>query len=141
MARKEGGGKEKAPIRSAPNTSTAEWIVAALSAVLVLGMIGFLMYDGVASPRTPPDVTIEVDSIQQAGPGFLVIVRARNSGRKTAAGVVVEGELMSDSGRVETSETTLDYVPAGGVQRAGLYFTRDPRRLKLRLKALGYREP
>ena len=138
MPRKE---QEKAPLRTAPHTSTAEWIVAAVSATLVLGMIGFLVYDGVASPGTPPDVTIEVDSIQQAGPGYLVIFRVRNSGRKTAADVNVEGELMADSGQVETSEITVDYVPARGQQRAGLYFTRDPRRLNLRLRAQGYREP
>jgi uncharacterized protein (TIGR02588 family) len=134
-------GKGKAPIRGAPSTSTAEWIVAAVSALLVLGVIGFLVYDGMVSPQTPPDVRVEVDSIQQAGPGFLVLLRARNEGHNTAADVIVEGELMGDSGPVETSETTIDYVPAGGQQRAGLYFTRDPRSLELRLRAHGYRDP
>ena len=141
MAQKDTGDKSRPPIRKAPSTGMAEWVVAAVSAALVLGVIGFLAYDGLVSPQTPPDVTIVVDSIQQAGPGFLVIFRARNSGRKTAAGVIVEGELMFDNGRVETSETTLDYVPAGGEQRAGLYFARDPRSLKLRLRAEGYRSP
>jgi uncharacterized protein (TIGR02588 family) len=139
MPAKEKGGK--APIRGAPSTSTLEWIVAAVSALLVLGVIGFLVYDGVVSPKTPPDVRVEVDSIQQAGPGFLVILRARNNGHNTAADVIIEGELMADSGRVEASETTIDYVPAGGEQRAGLYFTRDPRSLKLRVRAHGYRDP
>jgi uncharacterized protein (TIGR02588 family) len=139
MAEKEQRGKP--PIRGAPSTSTAEWIVAALSALLVLGVIGFLIYDGLGSPKTPPDVRVEVDSIQQAGPGFLVLLRARNMGNNTAADVIIEGELMTDSGRVETSETVIDYVPAGGEQRAGLYFIRDPRKAKLRLRAHGYREP
>lgn len=129
------------PIRGAPNTPLAEWVVAGLSAVLVLGVVGFLIYDGVRSPGTPPDVTIEVDSIQAAGPGYLVLFRARNSGRSTAADVAVEGELQADSGRVESSETTLDYVPAGGIQRGGLYFEHDPRRFRLRVRAKGYRDP
>jgi uncharacterized protein (TIGR02588 family) len=134
--------QEDAPLsRKAPNTSTAEWIVAAVSAALVLGVLGFLIYDGVRHPSTPPDITIEIDSIQPAGPGYLVLVRARNRGRNTAADLIVEGELESDTGRVETSQTTIDYVPAGGLQRAGLYFQRDPRTLKLRLRAHGYREP
>jgi uncharacterized protein (TIGR02588 family) len=131
----------KPPIKQAPSTSTAEWIVAAVSALLVLGVIGFLVYDGVRSADTPPDVTIELDSIQPAGPGYLVLFRARNGGRSTAADVIIEGELMADSGRVEASETTIDYVPPGGLERGGLYFTRDPRRLKLRLRAQGYRDP
>jgi uncharacterized protein (TIGR02588 family) len=132
---------EKPPIKGAPTTSTAEWIVAISSAALVLGVLGFLIYDGVRSPGTPPNVTIEIDSIQSAGPGYLVLFRARNGGNSTAAGVVVVGELEADSGRVESSETTIDYVPAQGEQGGGLYFARDPRRLRLRLRAQGYRDP
>jgi uncharacterized protein (TIGR02588 family) len=118
-----------------------EWIVAIASAALVLGVLGFLIYDGVRSPRTPPDVTIEVDSIKTTGQGYLVLFRARNLGRTTAAEVLVEGELEADTGKVETSETTIDYVPAEGEERGGLYFRQDPRRLRLKLRAHGYREP
>jgi uncharacterized protein (TIGR02588 family) len=139
MAQKTNGGK--APSRKAPDTSMAEWIVAALSTVLVLGVIGFLTYDGLRHPSTPPDVTVEVDSIQPAGPGYLVLIRAENHGRNTAADVIVEGELLADTGRVEASQTMIDYVPAEGEQRAGLYFQNDPRSLELRLRAQGYREP
>ena len=132
---------QKPPIKSAPTTSVAEWIVAIVSAGMVLAVLGFLIYDGVRSPRTPPGISIEVDSVQTAGPGYLVLFHAHNSGRTTAAEVVVEGELEADSGTVETSETTLDYVPAEGEQGGGLYFRHDPRRLRLRLRAQGYREP
>ena len=134
-------GRGDPPIKRAPTTSPAEWIVAIASAALVLGVLGFLIYDGMRSPRTPPELTVEVDSIQTAGPGYLVLFRARNVGRTTAAGVSVEGELEADTGRVETSETTIDYVPAEGEQRGGLYFRQDPRRLRLKLRAHGYREP
>ena len=133
--------RDTPPIRSAPTTSLAEWIVATASAALVLGALGFLVYDGNRSPRTPPEVTVEVDSIQTAGPGYLVLFRAHNTGRSTAAEVVVEGELEADTDKVETSETTIDYVPAEGEQRGGLYFRQDPRRLRLKLRAHGYREP
>ena len=132
---------EKPPVKGAPTTSTAEWIVAVSSAAMVLAVLGFLIYDGVRSPRTPAQVTVEVESIQAAGPGYLVLFRARNRGRTTAAEVVVQGELEGDSGGGETSETTLDYVPAEGEQGGGLYFRQDPRRSRLRLRAQGYREP
>jgi uncharacterized protein (TIGR02588 family) len=132
--------EQRAPIKGAPTTSVSEWIVAIFSAALVLGLLGFLVYEGLGSPKTPPDVTIEVDSIQKAGPGYLVLFRARNSGRTTAAEVLVEGEL-EDSGKIERSETTIDYVPARGEQHAGLYFRGDPQRSRLRIRAHGYREP
>ena len=70
-----------------------------------------------------------------------MLFRARNTGRTTAAEVVVEGELEAESGSGEKSETTLDYVPAEGEQGGGLYFRQDPRRSRLRLRAQGYREP
>ena len=132
---------DKPPITRAPNTSLAEWIVAIASAILVLGVVGFLIYDGVKSPGKPPEITVEVDSIQAAGPGYLVLFRAVNGGNTTAAEVVVEGELEAGGGRVETAETTLDYVPPNALVRGGLYFERDPRRLKLELRAHGYRDP
>ncbi|HET6837297.1 MAG TPA: hypothetical protein VFH24_04585 [Gemmatimonadales bacterium] len=125
----------------APNTSRAEWIVAAASAALVLAVLGFLIYDGMRRPLTAPDITLEVDSIGTAGPGFLVLIRVHNRGRSTAADVLVEGELQADTGRVETSETIIDYAPGGGEVQAGLYFAHDPRQLRLRLRAHGFREP
>lgn len=133
--------EQRAPIKGAPTTSVSEWIVAIASAALVLALLGFLVYEGIRSPGTPPDVTIEVDSIQKAGPGYLVLFRARNTGRTTAAEVLVEGELEADSGKVERSETTIDYVPARGEQRGGLYFRGDPQGSRLRLRAHGYRDP
>ena len=133
--------QQRAPIKGAPTTSISEWIVAIVSAALVLALLGYLIYDGTRSPRTPPDVTVEVDSIQKAGSGYLVLFRARNNGRITAAEVVVEGELEPESGKVERSETTIDYVPARGEQRGGLYFRTDPQRSRLRLRAHGYRDP
>src|SRR5215210_5754050 len=133
--------QQQAPIKGAPTTSVSEWIVAISSAALVLALLGYLIYDGTRSPRTPPDVTVEVESIQKAGSGYVVLFRARNHGRITAADVLVEGELEGDSGKVETSEATIDYVPARGEQRGGLYFRADPQRSRLRLRAHGYRDP
>jgi len=132
---------DKPPVKNAPTTSVSEWIVAIVSAALVLAVLAFLVYDGLRSPRTPAAITIESDSIQAAGPGYLVLFRARNRGRTTAAQVVVEGTLEAGSGEIETSQTTLDYVPAEGEQRGGLYFRQDPRRLTLRLRAHGFQEP
>ena len=131
----------RAPVKGAPATSVSEWIVAIASAALVLALLGFLVYEGVRSPKTPPEVSIEVDAIQKAGAGYLVLFRARNSGRTTAAEVLVEGELETNSGKVEKSETIIDYVPARGEQSGGLYFRGDPQHSRLRLRAHGFRDP
>ena len=121
--------------------SPLEWVVAGLSTVLVLGAAGFLLRDAVEAPPTPARITVEVDSVVPAGEGFLVEFRARNEGHTTAAGLTVEGEVQDDSGAVEKSQVTLDYVPARGTRKGGLFFTRDPRRGRLELRPQGYGRP
>lgn len=114
---------------------------AALSALLVLAVVGYLLYDAVARPRTPPAVTVQADTVLKAGGLWLVRFRAENSGHSTAAGVKVEGELREGGQTVETSEAMLDYVPGESVRRGGLFFRADPRAYRLELRALGYQEP
>lgn len=118
-----------------------EWVAAILSTLLVLGVVGYLLYDAVARPRTPPAVTVQADSVLKAGGLWLVEFRARNDGHQTAAAVRVEGELKEGERTVETSEAVLDYVPGESVRRGGLFFRADPRAYRLELRAHGYQKP
>jgi uncharacterized protein (TIGR02588 family) len=138
-----GTPREGTPARGeAPRkVSPLEWVVAGLSLALVLGVVGFILHDALRHPASPPRITFEVDSIVRAGAGHLVEFRARNGGRSTAAGLEVEGELLGDTGSVETSQVTIDYVPAQGATAAGLYFSEDPRRYRLELRPKGYDRP
>jgi uncharacterized protein (TIGR02588 family) len=64
-----------------------------------------------------------------------------NRGSSVAAGLVIEGVLSDNSSAVETSTITIDYVPSGSQRQAGLYFTRDPRTLRLQVRPKGYVDP
>src|SRR5688500_10933177 len=103
---------ESARSKALRETPLLEWVAGALSLLLVLSVAGFLLRDAFRSPPSPPRITFEVDSIVRAGRGYLVEFRARNAGRTTAAGVEIEGELLGDTGTVETTGVTIDYVPA-----------------------------
>ncbi len=118
-----------------------EWIVAALGAVLVIGSIGFMLYNSLSGEESPPDIVIHADSIHPVQSGYLVQIRATNRGGLTAAGVTVEGTLRNGTERIETSETVLDFVPAESERRGGLFFTEDPRGYRLELRAKGYEQP
>jgi uncharacterized protein (TIGR02588 family) len=118
-----------------------EWIVAGVGLVLVAGVIGFLIYEAFTGKRLPPDVKLSVDSVVEIRNGFLVRITAVNEGGMTAEGVIVEAELRSGTEPVERSRTTIDYLPPRSEKRAGLFFTRDPRQLDLRVRSLGYEEP
>jgi uncharacterized protein (TIGR02588 family) len=127
----EGGGRR----------SRWEWVAAAVSTLLVLGVVGYLLYDAVARPRTPPSIQVVADTVLQSGGLWLVEFRASNGGHETAAAVKIEGELMQGDSSVESSEAVLDYVPGRSVRNGGLFFQRDPRAYRLELRAHGYQEP
>ena len=127
----EGGGHK----------SRWEWVAAVVSTLLVLCVVGYLLYDAVARPRTPPAITLQADTVLKAGGLWLVRFRAENHGHETAAGVAVEGALMEGERAVESSQATLDYVPGESVRHGGLFFRADPRAYRLELRAHGYQEP
>ncbi|HVE48512.1 MAG TPA: TIGR02588 family protein [Casimicrobiaceae bacterium] len=119
----------------------AEWIVAAIGFVLVIAAIGFLLYRALAGSNSPPMIAVHQQSVIATPSGYLVEIRVINSGGMTAAEVLVEGELKNGAETIETSEATIDYVPARSEKRGGLYFSADPRRHQLQIKAKGYRHP
>lgn len=117
------------------------WAVAVLGATLVFGSIAFMLYEAVAGDKSPPDVTLRVESIRPTKNGFLVGFEAVNEGGSTAEGLTVEGELRNASAVVETSSTTLEYLPSHSKRQGGLFFSSDPHLYELRLRAKGYEKP
>jgi uncharacterized protein (TIGR02588 family) len=117
------------------------WGIALLGLVLVVGSIVFMLYEAVAGDSSPPDVTVRVDSILPTRNGYLVKIRAVNEGGSTAEGLTVEGELRNGTERIETSNTTIEYVPSHSEREGGLFFTLDPQKYELQLRAMGYEKP
>lgn len=117
------------------------WGIALLGLVLVLGSIGFMLYEAAAGDSSPPNVTVRIDSILPTQSGFLVEFRVVNEGGSTAEGLTVEGELKRGTERVETSNTTIEYVPSHSEREGGLFFTFDPRQYELLVRAKGYEKP
>lgn len=58
-----------------------------------------------------------------------------------AAPLAVEGKLTGENGRVEMGETIIDYVPSHSYRQGGLFFSQDPRKYPLQLRAKGYAAP
>ena len=118
-----------------------EWLLGALSAALVLAMIGFTLYRAISATTETPDLDVVVERIEAASGRFRVGFRVDNRGDATAATVKIEGQLKRGDETIETSETTLDYVPAHSTRRGGLLFNHDPSRFVVRLEARSYQEP
>ena len=131
--RKDQGKLDEAPLWM--------WGIGLLGLFLVLGSIGFAVYEAAAGDSSPANVTVQVLEILPAQNGFLVEFRVRNDGGTTAAGLTVEGELRNDTEIMETSDTTIEYVPSHSEREGGLFFTLDPRLYELQLRAKGYEMP
>jgi uncharacterized protein (TIGR02588 family) len=117
-----------------------EWAVFGAGLALVLGVLGFLAYDGATAGDSPPEFRIELGQPGRRGEHFDVPVRVTNRGGETAEGVHVEVALEA-AGEAERGEFVLAFVPRGGTREASVTFRADPRGGTVRARVLGYEKP
>jgi uncharacterized protein (TIGR02588 family) len=119
-----------------------EWAIASVGAVAILSLIAFFIFQGMAGEKAPADVVIQQQPVVQVQGGYLVPIQMRNLGGNTAEGLEVEGTLKGRAGTtIETSETTIEYLPPYSKEEGGLFFTKDPRQYNLELRPKGYEVP
>lgn len=119
-----------------------EWISAAIGLALTLAIVVLIGRESLNGKTTqPPAIEVRAGRVTPMAAGFVVEVTAVNHSGGSAAAVQVEGALMSGETPVETSSLTFDYVPGRAERKGGLFFTQDPRRHRLEVRALGYQEP
>ena len=118
-----------------------EWLILVVSILAVLGLVGYLVADGLGDSGTPVSITAEVVTQEGAAgaQGWLVPVRVRNVGGYAAIGVVVEGTA-EVAGAVETSDLTVDVLAAGS--EVGLMFGFSGRpEGDVQVRVVGYETP
>ncbi len=117
-------------------------LAAAVGALLIAGCVGSMAWAAFTGDGAPPDITLAATgAVPQREGGWLVSIRATNHGGTTAAELQIRGELREGGQVLETTETTFAFVPAHSTREAGLFFSRDPASLELRLSPVGYQEP
>jgi uncharacterized protein (TIGR02588 family) len=121
-------------------SSKWEWVAAAISALIVIGVLTVLIR-GAAAGETGPDIVLRVDSVARGTTGYHVMFSAENRGTRTAAALDIGAELRDGDVIVESSTATIDYLPGESQRGGGLFLERDPRSLRLVLRPLGYQEP
>lgn len=135
------GGRKDGSSRQNGRSPVAERITAWIGLVLVLGVVGYLLYEGLGAGTAPPDIELRRGLIYPRPQDYLVEVRAHNRGDETAAQVKIIATLKQGETVVEEAEFTLDYVPPHSERGGGLFFRHDPRRFTLELAATGYAQP
>lgn len=118
----------------------AEWIASGIGLLLVAGTVGYLGYAALTKEDRPPDIQVEVLSVQPLRQGYLAQFRAINHGDQAAHDVHIIG-TQGQGNEAEDSDATLDFLPAGSEKTGGLFFTREPVKENLSVRAAGYQGP
>ena len=122
-------------------TPVLEWITAGIGLILVVGAIGFVLFNALSRDNSPPVLIVTREKTKQIKTGYLIEFKVKNAGSQTASAVVVEGSLVQNGENIETGEVTLDYVPSNSEREGGLIFSANPEKAELKLHAKGYEKP
>jgi uncharacterized protein (TIGR02588 family) len=118
-----------------------EWICFAISLLLVISLLGYLLYAAVTTGKSPPHIELQLGPPQERGGKFFINVVAENRGEQTAEGVYVE-VLLKANGKEERGMFVIDRLPRQGIRRGIVTFETDPRGASsVEARALGYAEP
>jgi len=118
-----------------------ERIVAGIGVLMIASLLGYLFYEVTFGDHSPPDIEVRLLEVHGNGNDWLVTFEAVNLGGRTASGVVIQGELSRWGLVAESSEVTLDFIPAKSSRRGGLYFQTDPGNRDIALRAAAYVVP
>lgn len=118
-----------------------EWVALAVSVLAVLGVVGFLVVDGIRDEGQPPTPVVELhrDGAYATDHGWLVPATITNEGDTAAEALVLRGTA-TIAGEDEESEITIDYLPAGTSVEVSLGFSAEPDG-EVTVQVVGFRLP
>lgn len=123
------------------NKNGLEWAVFSVGLVVVLGTVGFLVYDMVRSGSAPPDLSVELGAPRRQGGKWVVPVTVKNQGDETAEGAQVEVTLAIPGEPPERARFQIAFVPSGSRREGFVTFAKDPARGRLSGRVVGFETP
>jgi uncharacterized protein (TIGR02588 family) len=97
--------------------------LAALSGVVVVAMVGFLIYEALHGAKLPPQLSVQAVPSESGAEAAGAVLRfeVRNSGGQAASAVVVSAiGRLADGADMEKRSVTVDYVAPGSTKSGGL---------------------
>lgn len=127
---------------TAPSKNWLEWLVFGVSAVLLMLLVGFLVYDAVTIGSAPPAIEVTLGDASPQGEQFVIPVSVYNAGDRTAEGVLIEVSLQVGAAAVESAQFEAAFVPRKSTSAGWVVFTMDPSAVDaVEARVLGYQEP
>lgn len=118
-----------------------EWVVLAISAALVVGLVGFLVVDGITDEGRPPSPRVELlpDEAYKVENGWILPGTVTNEGDQAAEALALRATA-SVNGADEESEITIDFLPAGTDVEISFGFSAQPDG-EITVQTVGFRLP
>lgn len=119
-----------------------EWIIFAISLVLVVTTLGYVVYDITTVSDTPPIIKLAIGKPQPHLNYFLVPVSVTNRGDITAEGVHIEVVLESGGEEQENADFEIAFLPRQSTREGWVTFHTDPRTVEqMQARVLGFEKP
>ena len=128
----------KSKDRNAKNV--LEWVVFAISSLLVAGVVGFLVWSTLAGNGKLAAFNIEIGSVTTLPESSVVQVKVTNTGSQTAAEVNLSIVARYPGGEKETG-LTIDFIPRGGTRDGYAVFQGQGTPEDITARVQGYIEP
>lgn len=118
-----------------------EWVVLAISAALVVGLVGFLVVDGITDEGRPPSPRVELlpDEAYEVENRWILPGTVTNEGDQAAEALALRATA-SVNGADEESEITIDFLPAGTDVEISFGFSGRPEG-EVTVSTVGFRLP
>lgn len=117
-----------------------EWTVFAISAVLVLAVLGYLLKSALEVEIGPAKLAVMTGPPVAENGRTRIPVTVSNDGRRVAANVEVQIAVDSGEGKQQAG-FTLDFVPRGGSRQGAVSFKGTDLTGTPECEVLGYEEP
>ena len=124
-----------------PKKNWLEWSVFAVSLILVLATLGFLVRESLVGTGGPPEVVARLGEPRASAGGYMVPVEVANLGQETAEAVKVTVVLELEGGKKEEADLDIAYLPRDSRRNGWVTFQRDPRSGSLRLGPIAFEVP
>ena len=118
-----------------------EWVTSGIGLLIVLGTLTFIGYEALRGDSGRAALEVAVETTHKEPSRFSVVVVVRNTSRRAAAEVVVEGVARSKNGGEQRSEMRLDYVPGLSQRRVTLVFDGQPPEGGVAVRIVGHTTP
>ena len=118
-----------------------EWIALAVSVLAVVGVVGFLVVDGLRDEGQPPTPVVALlrSDAYATDHGWIVPATVTNDGDQAAEALVLRATA-TVGGEEEESELTVDYLPAGTSVEVSIGFSAEPEG-EVSLQVVAFRLP